>query len=375
MNEITPKDLFEKIVVKGEKPWILDVRNPDEFAAWKIEGASAPSFLNIPYYDFIDEPETALPKVPGDKEWVVVCAKGDSSAFVSELLRERGIRAVNLAGGMLGWGDLHVPILVRKTGESEVWQVSRWGKGCLSYVVVAGGEAAVVDPSRHVDFYESFAKERGARVTHVFDTHVHADHLSGGEELARRTGGDYFVAGDVKKKVTARPEEVRIGGKAGATIEARVLSTPGHTPQSTSYLVDGTFLLSGDTLFVSGIGRPDLGGHAEEWGRMLFHTLHDSIAKLPPETVVLPAHFGSASEAGPGGVVKAKLGQTLVDAPELKFEDEESFVNAIKAAIKPAPETYGKIIAANLSDRAVDPEIASEWELGKNQCAASAAHA
>ena len=127
--------------------------------------------------------------------WIAVCAKGDSSAFVAEILREQGMRAVNLVGGMAAWGNLHVPVRVDDGGRGfELWQIDRYGKGCLSYVVLAGGQAIVVDASRHLDVYEAFLRERGATVVQVLDTHVHADHLSGGAELARRAGAPFFVA-------------------------------------------------------------------------------------------------------------------------------------------------------------------------------------
>lgn len=369
-NEITPSALFDRVVLDLERPAILDVRNEDEARRFPLEGKDGPlATLNIPYFEYIDDPDAAIAKVPADgRERIVVCAKGDSSAFVAELLRDAGRRATNLAGGAVAWGDLHVPRRIRAEERFEIWQVVRWAKGCLSYVVIAGGEAAVIDASRHVSEYERLAAERGARIVRVLDTHVHADHLSGSAALARTSGATRILPGAPSGAGT-----FRLGGAAGVPIETRVLETPGHTPSSTSYLIAGRWLISGDTLFVSGIGRPDLGGHAEEWGRMLFRTLHGPIAALPGDTIVLPAHFSSGAEAGPDGTVRTELREALARSPELAIPDEEGFVRSIAAAVKPAPEVYARIIQANLEDRAVAPEIATEWELGKNQCAASLA--
>ena len=368
--EITPRELYERLVTRAEPLPILDVRNQDEFAAWRIEGRRPLRYLNVPYFGFIDEPERNAERVEreGDR-WIAVCAKGDSSAFVAEILRERGLRAVNLVGGMEAWGNLHVPVRVRAAGDRlELWQINRYGKGCLSYLIRAAGEAIVIDASRHLDVYEQLLDESGARLVQVLDTHIHADHLSGGAELARRRGARYYVAAgegfDLRKDV-APP--------GGLTINIRSIATPGHTPGSTCYLIDGRWLASGDTIFVSGIGRPDLGGHVEAWARALFATLHrGALSTLSDDVVVLPAHFASPDELDQDGVVQRRLGDIRAKSPELALSTEAAFVEAMRRAVKPPPEVYQHIIAANLSPSHVPDEKASEWELGKNQCAASA---
>lgn len=387
ITEITPLTLWRWL--HGEQPpprfFILDVRNADDVARWRIEGAADVPQVAVPYFEFIDDDAAALAKVPSDLGLaVVVCAKGGSSEFVAGVLREAGRPAVNLLEGMVGWGDLHVPVRVSDAGDGgrfELWQVNRYGKGCLSYVVVAGGEAAVVDPSRFTGFYEAFVQERGARIVEVLETHVHADHLTGGPELARRAGARYRVLNahggrepEVGVPVHAPDAgEIRLGGAGGIAIEANALRTPGHTPGSTSYLVDGRFLLSGDTLFVRGVGRPDLGGEAEAWGRALFHTLHGVVALLPDDIVVLPGHFSEHTEADARGLVRGELGTLRRTAPEFEIGDEEQFVAAMKAGVREAPATYGDIVRANLGLLVPDADTAAEWELGRNECAATAA--
>lgn len=383
-TEITARELWERLHGKDEgRYFLLDVRNDEERKGWRIEGPAAVPVVELPYFAFVDDEEGSLAKVPTDLgEAVVVCAKGGSSEYVADLLRAAGRPAVNLAGGMIAWGDLHVPVRIPTEADHELWQFNRYGKGCLSYAVIAGGEAAIVDPSRFPEVYEAFVAERGARIVEILETHVHADHLSGGPVLARRTGARYRVVSGTGREPTVgvqiEPLEgttrLRIGGKGGVTLEARALPTPGHTPGSISYLVDGRHLLSGDTLFVQGVGRPDLGGHVEEWGRMLHRTLREVVAGLPDGIEVLPAHFSSVAEEDGHGLVHGELGKLRAIAPEFAIEDPEEFVAAMRAGVKEPPAIYGEIVKANLG--LVDPgEKAGEWELGKNECAASAAKA
>ena len=379
---IEPKELWARLHGDGEPFFILDVRNAEDAARWRIEGPREVPSVNVPYFSFIDDEDGAVAQVPaGLGEAVVICARSHSSELVAEVLRAHGRRALNLAGGMAAWGDLHVPLLVHREPAFELWQLNRFGKGCLSYAVLSGGEAAIVDPSRFADVYESFAREHGVRVVEVLETHVHADHLSGGAALAARTGARYRVlegAGhEPRLGVEVTPfedgeTELRLGGAGGISIGARAIRTPGHTPGSVSYLVGGRFLLSGDTLFVHGVGRPDLGGHVEEWGRALFSTLRDVVSRFPDEMVVLPAHFSGAREESEGGVVRGALGELRRNAPELRIASAEEFVAAMKAGVKEPPVIYGEIMKANLG--LVDPgEKAAEWELGRNECAATAA--
>jgi glyoxylase-like metal-dependent hydrolase (beta-lactamase superfamily II)/rhodanese-related sulfurtransferase len=369
---------------RGEKVVLLDVRNQDEYESWKLEPRRPVETVHVPYFDFIEDGDAAIARVPRGRELVVLCAKGGSSEMVVELLKDAGVRAANVAGGMLAYGVYLEPVrLPLEAGEEErfeLWQVNRRGKGCLSYVIVSGGEAVVVDPSRHAEWYEAFVRERGARIVQVLDTHVHADHVSGGPELARRAQAPYHVSAgagfELRQPVTplGDGQQIRLGGDAGVSIEVRVIRTPGHTPGSTSFLVGGRYLLTGDTLFVASVGRPDLGGHVVEWGRELYLSLKQRLADLPAETRVLPAHFGSQAEIGAEGVVWGRLGELRASVPELQLADADAFVDAVRSAVKEPPPAYAEIIRLNLGARASEEQVA-EWELGKNQCAASSPRA
>jgi glyoxylase-like metal-dependent hydrolase (beta-lactamase superfamily II)/rhodanese-related sulfurtransferase len=367
---------------RGDPLLLLDVRNDEEYEGWKMEARSPVETMHVPYFDFVEDPDACIARVPRDREVVVLCAQGGSSEMVAGMLGEAGIPSSNVRGGMVAYGAhleaVPVPLAVGESRRFELWQANRRGKACLSYVVVSGGEAVVVDPSRHGEWYESFVAGRGARIVHVLDTHVHADHVSGGPSLAARLGVPYFVlAGpgfELRHEVAplADGSRMSLGGDGGVKLEVRVLRTPGHTPGSTCYLVDGRYLLTGDTLFVSGVGRPDLGGKVEEWGRALFHSLKTRLAALPDETVILPAHYGSVREVSEAGVVWGRLGQLRTSVPELQIETAEGFVEAVRETVKDPPREYAEIVKVNLGLAVAPDQTIEEWELGKNQCAAAA---
>jgi glyoxylase-like metal-dependent hydrolase (beta-lactamase superfamily II) len=182
--------------------------------------------------------------------------------------------------------------------------------GCASYLFGCGGlgKCAVVDPvERDVGDYIAFAAAKSMKVTHVIDTHVHADHRSGGRILAERTGARYCLHASADVGFPFTPlrdgDEIELGNT-----RIRVLHTPGHTDESISLVVtdlrrgpEPWFVLTGDTLFAGAVGRPDLPGDAERQARLLHQSLRKLMA-LPGDLEIYPAHFlGSACGAGMSG--------------------------------------------------------------------------
>jgi glyoxylase-like metal-dependent hydrolase (beta-lactamase superfamily II)/rhodanese-related sulfurtransferase len=373
----TPRELFERLHAP-DPPLILDVRNTEDFARWKIEGPQMPETLNIPYFAFIEDEETSVAKV---KSWiagrstdvVVVCAKGDSSAFVTEILKPHGIASQNLSGGMVQWGRDEIFRLIPTPSPLRIWQANRFGKGCLSYMIALGQDVIIVDPHRQIDDYRAFASRQGLVMRGVFDTHLHADHVSGAPGLAAAEKIPYW--GDPADFMGAAFDFVpvqdgvrlSIGGVELMLLE--VIHSPGHTPGSTCLLVNRGYLLTGDTLFVSGVGRPDLGGHVLEWGRDLYKTIHDRLRQVQDDVQVLPAHSSGPLEQRPDGTVAARLGDLREKNPSMQL-DEESFLREAESASGHAPVQYARIRRVNLGDTALADELV-ELELGKNECAMS----
>src|SRR5215813_11895436 len=180
--------------------------------------------------------------------------------------------------------------------------------GCLahaSYMIGSQGEAAVVDPQRDVEIYLRAAEEHGLRIRHIFETHLHADFVSGHKELAARTGAQIYIG--EKAKATFPHVDVRDGSEVSfARCKISVLETPGHTPESTCLVVTDSerrstpwAVLTGDTLFIGDVGRPDLSkAHTpQQLAAMLYDSLHNKLMTLADDVLVYPAH-GAGSLCG-----------------------------------------------------------------------------
>ena len=354
-------------------PFILDVRAPAQFDRWRIEGKVTPDTLNVPYWTAVVETEETKAQVPADRDVVVVCAHGDSSDLVVDVLGHG--RAANLAGGMDAWATTLVPHPLVDDGSVFVTQVDRIAKACLSYLIgERSEELAVIDPAADLDWYLAVSEEVAAPITHVFDTHLHADHVSIAQELADRTGAEYHISeGDAEEAVFEYTplrdgETFTIGS---VEIIVRSVATPGHTPGSTSLEVMGKYLMTGDAVFVSGIGRPDLGGQTDPWARDLFHTIHDRLAGLDHGLLVCPAHYTARSEADDAGLLQRSLGDLLINDPVVSIDDEETFVDHVVTHLGEPPEQYSTIRKVNLGVLEVDDEEKQELEVGRNECALS----
>lgn len=354
---------------------LLDARNPMASERWRPDGPGVQTFLNVPYDDFVEDEDAALARVPQGTPVYVMCARGISSQYVTGVLRERGRNAINVEGGMTAWGAYHRAVRLNDPGDAfAIYQIARPAKGCLSYIISANGEALVVDASRYDDFYQEFVAQNNLRIVGVADTHLHADHISGGSALSADTGTGYHLGDDDAQgsalRYSSMPKQFDIGG---ATIKVLTLPVPGHTLGSTAFLVNDRYLVSGDTLLPDSVGRPDLGNNAHEWTEYLYNSLSGVLGKLDPQTVVLPAHAATAAQFDARGTIERKLGNLLQAAA---ITDRAAFISEVEERVAQSqqPAAYAEIRKINLGEPAPD-EKKQELEIGMNQCALSPAKA
>lgn len=370
-KQMTAAEVSKKVINKADL-FILDVRNESDFNDWKIEGQNF-KFLNIPYFDLLDGVEEILDQIPANKEILVVCAKEGSSVMVAEMLSEAGLDVSYLKGGMKAWSEHLEPVKVGELSNgAEIYQFVRLGKGCLSYMVISNGEAAVIDSTRMIDAYLDFADGIGVKITHVLDTHLHADHISGGRRIAEVTNAAYWLPPKDAAEVTFEYHPLESGKviKIGHTaIDIQALYSPGHTIGSTSFVVDQKYLLSGDILFIDSIGRPDLAGLAEDWVGDLRETLYARYRELSNELIVLPSHFMIIDELNGDGSVAKKLGELFTDNHGLNIEDETEFRELVTRNLPPQPNAYQEIRETNMGKIEPDDEKQREMEIGPNRCA------
>lgn len=378
VESITPEALKSRID-DGESVTILDARMASDYDEWRIDGENVES-INIPYFEFLDEEidDDVLASIPDDRHVTVLCAKGGASEYVAGALADRGYDVDHLEEGMNGWASIYEAHEVTNyDGEGTLLQYQRPSSGCLGYFLYDDGEAAVIDPLRaFTERYLEDAEALGVELTYAFDTHVHADHISGLRGLAAEdveavlpeAAADRGVTYTDDVTLTADGDTFEIGS---ATVET--VFTPGHTTGMTSYLLDDSLLATGDGLFIESVARPDLeegDEGAPEAARMLYESLQNRVLTLPDETLIGGAHFSDAAAPAEDGTYTAPLGD-LKERMDALSMDEDAFVDLVLADMPPRPANYEDIIATNLGQNEVDDDEAFTLELGPNNCAAS----
>jgi glyoxylase-like metal-dependent hydrolase (beta-lactamase superfamily II) len=371
-RSITPAELYAEID-EGRCPYVLDVRNQDEYATWQIEGTRSVPMRNVPIWVAVEESESLAQEIPDDT--VVVCAHGNGSDLLIDVLKDEGREVRTLEGGTAAWAELLVARSIEGLPGGMVgYQIARPAKACLSYLIGAPGHGCiVVDPARFPQTYLDLAARHDMAITHVIDTHIHADHISGGPAMAAELGVPYHVpvedSGAQTPFANAPLDDGTVLDLGAAAIEVLAIKAPGHTPGSTCIHIPGHLILTGDTVFVRGLGRPDLTGKAAELATELFHTIHDRLSPLERGTKVMPAHWTLMEEIGDGGMVETTLG-AIFEADIMTVEDMERFIEEIVATLPAAPDFYDTIRLVNAGQAATAEEIET-LEIGKNQCAAS----
>jgi hydroxyacylglutathione hydrolase len=234
------------------------------------------------------------------------------------------------------------------------------GLGCYSYLIgcPGAGVAFIVDPERHVDHYLETAEREGMRITHIFDTHLHADHISGAVELAGKTGAQIYVHPAIEAEYPH--QEVHAGDQFSFGVaKVEILETPGHTPNSitlavadTSRAAETMLLLTGDLLFVGDIGRPDLAGEdlLEQQVQNLYNSLYNTLARFGDWVEVYPAH-GAGSLCGKGMSSKpmSTLGFERKHNPLLNGMSFDAFRRIMTGDFQLRPPGFVEIVKKNRS--------------------------
>ena len=369
--------LFEWVTQAGEDFLLLDVRVNEEFDRFKVEGPFLGDMVNVPYVEFVEHEEESVAKVPAAEKVRIVCAKEGSAKYVGEILVNHGFKDVRyLEGGIKNWGNMLAPKRVASNDDYQLFQFIRPGKASCSYGLIFQDEMVLFDPSRNVDFYQSFAEKNGARIIKSFETHLQADYISGSKQIAADSGALIFGHENDFKDAAFNYQKIvddQIYSFSNGGPEIKALHMPGHTPGSTSYLIDNQYLITGDTVFILSIGRPDLGGMAEEWSKLLYRTLKTKIADLKDELVILPGHYMDWKEANPSQIFSDTLGNIKNKNTDIySLATEAEFIDFIKKNMRSQPEVYAEIRKVNAGLLEVDAEEQEIMDLGKNECAASA---
>jgi rhodanese-related sulfurtransferase/glyoxylase-like metal-dependent hydrolase (beta-lactamase superfamily II) len=229
--------------------------------------------------------------------------------------------------------------------------------GCASYLVgdEDAGVAAVVDPKLEIEEYLALARYMGVHIEHVLETHNHADHVSGHGRLAAATGATIHIHRLAEPDYEHEPFDDRWELELGRVV-VRALHTPGHRPEHTAFaLIDRArspepwAVLTGDTLFVGDIARPDLAVEKEEGAHGIFHSLHDTLLALPGECEVWPGHLGGSLCGGPGMDMKVSstIAYERANSRLLGIDDEDAFVHETTSTLGPQPPNFRAIVALN----------------------------
>ncbi|MDH5507108.1 MAG: MBL fold metallo-hydrolase [Anaerolineae bacterium] len=351
---------------EGQAVKVIDIRPPADFEEWHIPGSE-----NVYAYHalYARQPGPLADYHPPKGEPVVaVCYSGNTSKVAANYLRSRGINALSLMGGMqwwsLAWNRAKVPL---EKSSAQVIQIRRTGKGCLSYMIASQGEALVIDPSVNAEIYQSLANENNWKITKVVDTHVHADHLSRGRSLAELTEAIFYLPQQDRVSFPyepLHPEDTLAIGEANLS----VLATPGHTFESICLLLDEEALFTGDTLFPTSIGRPDLKADrkgTEKRTHALYNSL-EALVKLPEDTLILAGHTGEpiAFDESP---IMASIGKALEDIAIIK-SSEKDFVATVLKNIPATPPNHLQIVKYNEAGVLPAGDV-SVLEAGANRCA------
>lgn len=356
---------LQRKLTRNEPVFILDVRPSDQREEWRIaESKHVDAYAKLKAGD-----ETALDavEIPSNVDVVTVCAAGKTSLLASRLLRRKGIEAHSLEGGMKAWNYAWNTAGILLPNGVKVIQVRRPAKGVLSYMAGSRHEAVVIDAALDPGVYLNIAKDNGWTIRYALDTHLHADYVSRTRDLVKTATAEHVLIDqasvDFEFRSVADGESVNFGDAS-----LKVIHTPGHTWESTSFRINDSVIFTGDTLFVDSVGRPDLKAdqaEAVKKAKSLYKSL-SMILSLNQDMMVLPAHTSE-----PVSFDKKIITDTIrkINAKvNVKRMSESQFVDHVLSKIPPTPPNYLTIAGLNKKGSYEGQQLA-ELEAGGNHCA------
>ncbi|NII26357.1 MBL fold metallo-hydrolase [Pseudoflavitalea sp. X16] len=359
-------DALRKKLSSGEAVNIIDVRPLQERSEWFIPGS-----IHIDVYDRLKQRDfTVFDDIQLDASTpvVTVCAGGKVSLTAANILKQKGYNAFSLQNGMKGW-SLAWNIAHQEFNGFELWQIRRTGKGCLSYIIASGKEATIIDASLPVEVYTELVSLHGLSIKYVIETHIHADHLSRSKEIAQYYNIPLYLPVPNNVQFEYNPIEGGTKFAVGAVV-LQSIPTPGHTFNSFSFYIDDSILLTGDTLFTNGVGRPDLkssGEESREKAEMLYQSLQ-KLLLLHDSVMVLPAHTNRPVEFD-NKLIAITIGEAKRNITLLQSGKDE-FIHLLLLKIPPTPPNFLAITEKNITGNyeGVNP---IDLEAGANRCAIS----
>ncbi len=374
--EISPMGLATMLEA-GSPIQILDVRaqsSETRIAAGLIPQEKVVTIIGSRLLQISDLAGTGIDP---EKPVIVLCGHGNDSKVVARHLNQIGAKARSLTGGMSAWMRVSLPRILRPPASLDrLVQFDRIGKEALSYVLVSDGQALLIDAPRDFSAHLQCIVETGATLIGVANTHVHADYISGGSDISHRLGIPYYLhTADSVSPYDGRPGRMDFTPLEDGMVlhigrcDLIVDHTPGHSPGSVSFRIDHQAAFTGDFLFLTSIGRPDLAERTEEWASQLWRSLQRAKQTWSKRLTVYPAHYATATVRTREGGIAAPFSRLLSENPALRDMREQEFLRWITGKTTTAPPAYRTIKGINIGLVTVDDQQADTLENGKNQCA------
>ncbi len=378
--KISANEVYE--FIEDRVPFtFVDVREDALFNHTDYNEGDGYQLLHLPYTEFQENLPAALKKLP-DGKLIFICRSGRKTRLVMEIIHDQPLDMAWVDGGLRAWHTFYVTKTVASTDEGSIYQVARPGRGDLSYAIISDGQAVVIDPMRDIQRYQELVAAHDAVLEGIFDTHNHADRISGGRFLSNATGVPYYKHPyDAIHLVDKQPMMIPYTFlNDGDTFQIgkftlQAVWFPGHTLGMTNFRLTTPqgkqYLFSGDGIFIQSIGRPDLMGEGQSWAKILYESLHTRLNFLTPDTLILPAHFTLFRERNADGLYAANYETLQKTNPMLRPMSQEAFIAYVLQDVPVAPAEYIEILRINHALMDVDEERAMELEAGKNLCSAT----